>query len=311
MSKNVNSPAILIVEDDAIALHSMRDYLSRAGFSVRTAANGWDALKRLKELSVDLVIAEQTICENDGCNLREKMMLNPATRDIPFFVVTAQDKVDTVVRALRSGVDDCISKPFDPVILVARVQATLERRRAYEEMVRVDPLTRLLNRRTFEKEVQEELSRVQRYKRNASMILIDVDDFTRVNEESGVSMGDLLLTCLAGVILTSVRVMDIAGRYRGETFFLFLPETDIDGAAILAARIQERMAAIADTVAGFKLTFSCGIVNAPEDGADLPTLAIRSEKCLQHAKERKRGAIIIWSRDITDHPKESGTKAEI
>jgi two-component system, cell cycle response regulator len=295
------APVVLIVEDDAIALHSMRDYLTRAGFSVRSAGNGWAAIKCLKDGPIDLVIAELSICESDGCNLREKLMLNPGTRDIPFFFLVPQERTDIQVRALRSGVDDCITKPFDPVVLVARVQAVLERRKAYEEMVRVDPLTRLLNRRTLEKEIQEELTRVRRYKRAASLVLMDVDDFATVNTEAGVEMGDLLLTCLAGVILTSVRMMDKAGRYRGESFMLFLPETDDLGAEILTKRIQEKMTALADTLAGFKLDFSCGIVNSPRDGEDWSELQGRLEQALMIAKQNKKGSVVLWGRDVTEH----------
>lgn len=300
MQKSIPAPSILIVEDDAIALHSMRDYLSRAGFNVRTAGNGWDAVKRLKDGPVDLVLAELSICEGDGCNLREKLMLNPGTRDIPFFFLAPQDRTDVLVRALRSGVDDCITKPFDPVVLVARVQAVLERRRTYEEMVRVDPLTRLLNRRTMENEIREELNRVKRYKRSASIVLLDVDDFVQVNNDNGMAMGDLLLTCLSGVILTTVRAMDRAGRYHGEMFLLFLPETDDLGAEILAKRVQSRLATIADALAGFKLAFSCGIICAPADGEDWDVLQPRVEHALQVAKQRGKGSVVVWGRDVSD-----------
>ncbi len=300
MQKSIQAPSILIVEDDAIALHSMRDYLSRAGFNVRTAGNGWDAVKRLKDGPVDLVLAELSICESDGCNLREKLMLSPATRDIPFFFLAPQDRTDVLVRALRSGVDDCITKPFDPVVLVARVQAVLERRRAYEEMVRVDPMTRMLNRHTLEKEVREELTRVQRYRRSASIVLLDVDEFAEVNAANGTSMGDLLLTCLAGVILTSIRTMDLAGRYRGETFFLFLPETDDLGAEILAKRVQTRLSTIADALAGLKMNFSCGIICAPADGEDWPVLQPRVEYALRLAKENGKGSVVLWGRDVPE-----------
>lgn len=291
---------ILIVEDDANTLHSMRDYLQRVGFQVVVAVNGWDALKRLKESPVDLVISELLVADMDGASLREKMVLNPDTRDIPFFFLVPEGNTDVVVRALRSGVDECLTRPFDPVVLVARVQAVLERRRAYERMVRVDPLTRMLNRPTLENEVAEELSRVERYKRFASMVVLEPDDFERVSAENGAAMGDLLLTCLSGVILTQMRNVDKAGRFRGNRFLVYLPETDEAGAEAFAHRMQEQLSKIADNVAGYALTFSCGAVSAPADGTTTDVLFRRVDNALNHAKERNPGSVAVWRRDVAD-----------
>ena len=293
---NMRQYHVLLVEDDANTLHLMQDYLSRANFRVRSASDGWEALKRLKDGPVDIVVSEHSVSDMDGARLREKCMLNPVTRDIPFLFLIDGTQTESHVRALRSGVDDCLIKPFDPVILVAHVQAVIERRRSYEEMVRVDPLTRLLNRPALEKELAEELRRVIRYGRSASLVLIDIDAFTEVNSESGVAMGDLLLTCLAGVILTNIRVMDIAGRYHGGQFILFLPETPLEGAVILTRRIQQQLAAIANAVAGFQLTFTGSIVALPQDGDDIETILPRLEQALQQAKEESEhgGVLYHW-----------------
>ena len=311
MLSSMRQRNVLLIEDDANTLHLMRDYLSRANFRVHSAADGWEALKRLKNLPVDVVVSEHGVADMDGARLREKCMMSPATRDIPFLFLVDGNQVDNHVRALRSGVDDCLVKPFDPVILVAHVQAVIERRRSYEEMVRVDPLTRLLNRPALEKDLAEELRRVSRYQRTASLVLLDIDSFTEVNAESGVAMGDLLLTCLSGVILTSIRVMDIAGRYQGGRFLLFLPETPSDGALILVRRIQEQLRTIANAVAGYDLTFSASLLSLPDDGDDLETVLPRLEQALEEAKasgNTKAGAIFQWGHGevSNEHPALSG-----
>jgi len=296
MPSDIGQQAILVVEDEANTLNIIREYMSRAGFQVRTAGNGWEALKRVKDGPVDLVISELEIGDMDGSGLRERLLLNPSTREIPFLCLVPQDKTDVLVKALRSGVDDCITKPFDPVVLVARVQAALDRRRTYENMVRIDPLTRLLNRPTFEKEITEELKRVERYKRIASFVLVDIDDFAEVNTENGVALGDLLLTCLAGVILSSIRSMDLAGTVHGGKFVLCLPETDLRGAETLIRRMQAQLGAIADTVANFTITFSCGIVSAPEDGTSWEDLHARLQETVQAAKAQGKGMIVVRGR---------------
>ncbi len=304
MPENKTRPiaTILIIEDDANILHTMRDYLARANFTVRTAANGWDALQRLKDGPVDIVISELNVSDMDGSSLREKCLMGPETRDVPFLFLIDEGQTDKHVRALRSGVDDCITKPFDPVILVARVQAVIERRRSYEEMVRIDPLTRLLNRPTLDRILAEELARVNRYERTASIVLLDIDDFKNINAEGGIAMGDLLLTCLGGVILSSIRAMDIASRYHGEKFVIYLPETDGPGADTLISRIQQQLAAIADSIAGLPLCFCAGIVVAPDHGKDFETLMQKLESALAHAKQYAQGSIFLWQSSM-DAPK--------
>ena len=298
MASTENGSSVLVVENDPNVLHLMRDYLTRAGFRISVAADGWEALKRLKETPVDLLVTDVDSAGVDGSSLRERIMLNPETRDLPIFLIVPEGNHDTLVYVLRSGVDDCITKPFDPVVLVARIQAVIARRKAYEEMVRVDPLTRLLNRPTLVKEVEEELSRINRYERTATMAILDVDDFVRVNTESGVAMGDLLLTCLSGVILSSMRTVDIAGRYHGDRSLLCLPETDEAGAERFIRRMQEQMGAIADSIAGYPLTFGCGIVLAPRDGDVCPILFERLDSALAEARQRGKGEIVVWRRDL-------------
>lgn len=275
---------VLIVEDDANATGVMRDYLARAGFDVRVANNGWEALKQLRDGDIDVVVSETRVSDMDGASLREKCILSPESRDLPFLFLVSPKDTDGQVRALRSGVDDCVQKPVDPVVLVARVQAVLERRRAYAEMVRVDPLTRMLNRPTLLREIDLELQRAARYGRHATLALLDVDQFGTVNEEAGVAMGDLMLACLSGLILTNVRNVDLAGRYRGEAFLLYLPETRPDGARVLANRVQERLRHISDGVAAIPLSSSCALASIPEHGHDLESLLAALEAALAAAK---------------------------
>jgi diguanylate cyclase (GGDEF)-like protein len=289
---------LLLVEDDPTILTHARDYLTRAGFSVNVATTGWDALRALKNHNVDLIVSELLLADVDGSGLREKCLVNPETRDVPFLFIVPADQPEVQVRALRSGVDDVIERPFDPVVLVARTQAVLARRQAYQQLVRVDPLTRLLNRHTFESELESELSRARRYKREGTLILIDIDGFAKVNEESGTPLGDLLLTCLSGVVLSSIRNVDLAGRYRGEKLVIYLPETLVGGAEQLATRMQERLAQIADAVAGYPLTITCAIVAVPMNGQTVIQLANTALKVARHSKQQGPGKVVVLGRDV-------------
>lgn len=295
---HAESASILVVEDDASLLLTMREYFTRAGLQVETAANGWEATRRIRQQHFDLVVTESEIADMDGARLREKFLLNPESREVPFLFLVPNGQPEKHVIALRGGIDDCIDKPFDPVVLVARAQALLARKTSYEQFIRIDPLTRLLNRATLQRSIEEELSRAARYDRTATMILMDIDEFRKVNEDAGVAMGDLMLTCFAGVILSAMRNVDKAGRVRGEKFLIFLPETDEAGARVVTQRIQERLANITDVVAGYPLTFSAGIVAFPAHGTDAGVIFERLEAAHANAKEFTRGAVTVWSEDL-------------
>lgn len=289
---------VLVVEDNPDLLEQIEEHLSRAGYHVRTAANGWEALKELKEGATDLVVSESHLAAADGSSLREKLLLEPDTRDVPFVYLVPVGGSEREIRGLRNRVDSCVLKPFDPVVLVARVQAAIERRRIYEEMTRVDPLTRLLNRSSLENVVVAELERVRRYGRFASILLLDVDRFSQVNADEGHAMGDLLLTALAGVMVMHMRNVDIAGRYRGGKFMLYLPETQDEGALALANRMQKELHRAADAMTGLDVTFCAGIVEAPRDSADLVRLCRRAEEAVGLAKRDGGGSIVIWAQAV-------------
>jgi diguanylate cyclase (GGDEF)-like protein len=292
------APEVLLVEDDANVLHASRDVLARAGFAVNVATTGWEALKAIKAVPIELIISEITLADMDGNSLREKCMLHPESRDVPFLFIVPSNQPDLQVRALRAGVDDVVLRPFDPVVLVARAQAVLARRQAYMEIMRVDPLTRLLNRHSFESELEVELGRARRYDREGALALLDVDALSRVNDESGSPLGDLLLTCLSGVVLSSIRNVDLAGRYRGEKLVLYLPETPPEGAEILVRRIQEHLRSISVSIGGHQLSVTAGIIPAPLEsrhGAELITLALALAR---RSKQQGPGGVALLGREF-------------
>lgn len=290
--------SILLVEDDLELQASMLEHLARAGYDVHAAVNGWEARKSLKSGVTALVVAEYGLADTDGSSLREWCLLNPGMRDVPFLYLIGDKESERQIRGLRSGVDDWMMKPFDPVMLVVRVQSAIERRRVYDEMVRVDPLTRLLNRPTFEREIIEELERVRRYNRFASMALLDLDDLSQVNASEGQAMGDLLLTCLSGIILNNMRNVDKAGRHGAEQFVIYLPETREAGAYTLVDRIQSRFEKVSDAMTGLSISFSAGLLETPRDSTDLETLLTRAEEAVHLARQEGVSRLVLWAKEL-------------
>ena len=290
--------SILVIDEEPTSRNTIRDYLTRAHFHVRTAVTGWEALKHLKDGHIDAVIASSSVPDSDGSALREKFMINPASRDVPFIFLAEEDAAEAEIRALRNGVDDCIEKPFDPVVLVARVQATMERKQGYLRMMRTDPLTRLLNRPLFQERLVDELQRLQRYKRKGTLVVLDMDAFGEVNQNHGVEMGDLLMTCLGGIVLNNLRTSDLAGRLSADKVALYLPETDVAGAQVLTERIREQVGRVGDNIAGIPLSFCAGLVEASENGNKPGPLINQAFELAREAKKQGPGGML--SRPATE-----------
>jgi CheY-like chemotaxis protein/tRNA A-37 threonylcarbamoyl transferase component Bud32 len=120
---------VLVVDDVEDNREVLRRRLSREGYTVECAANGREALSRVAGEQFDLVLLDVLMPEVDGYAALEQMKSNPATRDIPVIMISALDDMPSVVRCIERGAEDFLPKPFDAVLLRARISACLEKKR--------------------------------------------------------------------------------------------------------------------------------------------------------------------------------------
>ena len=124
--------SILVVDDDRVNRTLLARTLSASGHEVGTAENGREALERLRSGSFDVVLLDIVMPELDGMSVLEEMKADPVLRDVPVIMISALDDFDSVVRCIELGAEDYLPKPFDPVLLRARINAGLGRRMLYE-----------------------------------------------------------------------------------------------------------------------------------------------------------------------------------
>lgn len=134
-SSKMLSGRILVVDDN----ESNRDMLSRRlmheGYDVRTAENGQRTLALLKIEPVDLILLDVMMPEMDGYEVLNHLKDDGTWRDIPVIMISALDEIESVVRCIERGAEDYLSKPFDPVLLRARIGACLEKKRLRDQEV--------------------------------------------------------------------------------------------------------------------------------------------------------------------------------
>ncbi|MBS1240932.1 MAG: protein kinase [Gemmatimonadetes bacterium] len=120
---------ILVVDDNEDNRAVLERRLSRQGHRVTSAAGGRAALELVGRARFDLVLLDVLMPDLDGLTVLERLKANPATRDLPVIMISALDDVASVVRCIERGAEDHLPKPFDPVLLRARISACLEKKR--------------------------------------------------------------------------------------------------------------------------------------------------------------------------------------
>lgn len=154
-----------------------------------------------------------------------------------------------------------------------------------QELVNVDALTGVYNRRRLFEVISEESNRYTRTPGSFSLCLLDIDHFKEVNDTHGHQKGDKILQAVARSVADGLRAIDCFGRYGGEEFLLVLPQTPLEGARIKAERVREAIAALkfADMGEDFRVTVSIGVAEYHRDESTDDTL-LRADQALYAAK---------------------------
>ena len=124
---------ILVVDDDSMNREMLSRRLRKMGYKIREADNGNRALDELKQRPFDLVLLDIIMPELDGFRTLEFMKTDPMLRHVPVIMLTALDEVESTVRCIEAGAEDYVPKPFNPVILRARISASLEKKRLRDQ----------------------------------------------------------------------------------------------------------------------------------------------------------------------------------
>ncbi len=169
-----------------------------------------------------------------------------------------------------------------------------------EEMAMVDSLTGVFNRRYMELSLQKEINRSLRYDKKFSVLILDLDDFKRINDSRGHLFGDEVLRRFAEFVRSHIRLEDVLCRYGGEEFLILLPETDSDRARYFADRIIRRLHDH-PFFSEHGVHFSGGIATFPDMGGTIPDLLAQADRALYQAKFEGKDRVIIAPKDRRKH----------
>ncbi len=281
---------VLLVEDDLNIAHLIKLVLTKSGMHVETAMDGIQALDMVKSIEPGIIVSDIMMPNMDGYAFREQLLKDEYLASIPFVFLTAKDQISDVVTGMEYDADAYIPKPFEPEVLVAKIDAILRKYSRLNRLLLFDALTNVFNRRTLESRLSLELKRVNRYQQPVTIIMTDLDHFKQVNDTYGHDYGDQVLITVASLFKEEIRDTDFVGRVGGEEFVLVLPNTDKEAGLFVANRMRNRVEAYAFEHG--EVTFSGGAVSAPEDGTDMKELLKKADQALYRAKENGRNQIV-------------------
>ncbi len=126
------TPKILIVDDEPFNVDYLEQELEDLNYETISAANGQDALEKIASESPDLVLLDIMMPIMDGLTVLQKVKADPAVRDIPIIVISANNDLKSVVKGIQLGAEDYLPKPFEPALLKARIQSSLEKKHLHD-----------------------------------------------------------------------------------------------------------------------------------------------------------------------------------
>lgn len=251
---------ILIADDDSGNRDLLRRRLEFEGHHVVEAKNGFEVLESLKHQGCDLVLLDIMMPELDGFQTLAKMKQEPHLQELPVIMISALDDLRSVVRCIEMGADDYLPKPFNRVLLRARIGASLEKKRLRDrerrkteeleqtlrllekaqaqlaEQASQDALTGLANRRSVDSHLEARSKRETSF----SVFYIDLNGFKKVNDNYGHQAGDDLLRQVGGRLRLAFRATDLVGRWGGDEF-VALVDGNLADTQTHVSRITEQL----------------------------------------------------------------------
>jgi diguanylate cyclase (GGDEF)-like protein len=290
---------VLIADDDEIARVTLQKMLVSLGHepvAARDGAEAWDVIQCAD--SPSLMILDWQMPGLEGIEICRKVRGDAERRLYQYIIMlTARDRMEDLVESLEAGADDFLRKPFDVRELRARVHAG-ERILAARDELRAratfDALTGLLNRATIMERLEREVLRARARVEPLSVVLVDLDEFKRVNDTHGHLVGDEVLRQACKRLSARMRPYDELGRYGGEEFLAVLPGCSASCGLDVADRMRDSLGMLPlDTSAGaLSLTASFGVATIEKgQSRSIPALLEAADAALYQAKRNGRNRV--------------------
>ncbi len=291
---------IMVISAQKEVRDILREALVMAGYHCTTETNGFDALDRLAEDAVDMVITDVKLPSMDGLELTAQISRE---YDIDVIVMAGFSDDCNFEDVIAKGASELLLKPINLSELYMRIKRVLHERtllyerndaiqklreseQHYQELSATDGLTSIFNSRQFYGTLRNEIERSRRYNHPLTLLMLDIDNFKKYNDTYGHLEGDKVLVGSAKIIKDCLRLSDTAYRYGGEEFAVILPVTTGEQGVNAAERVRTMLSSevfMPGSGVRVKVTVSIGVAQYVKD-EDIMEFVRRADQNLYAAK---------------------------
>jgi two-component system, cell cycle response regulator len=285
---------VLVVDDEPDKRQLLAFAMEMEGYEVHTAGDGVAGLAAVALHQPDLIVTDVMMPGMDGYEMIRRLRSDPQTRFIPVIIQSAARVAGKDVRlGAEVGAMGYLTDPTDIDLLRSRARTLLDFKRyldSCEEAAFTDHLTGLANRRRFERQLEREVARTERYGHPFCLLLLDLDNFKQVNDTYGHDAGDEALRRVGGAIQSGTRGIDTGARIGGDEFAVILPETPFARGLEVAERLRAGVGALDIEPVG-RLSVSLGLAELPACARDRDALREAADAALYEAKRSGRDRV--------------------
>ncbi|MFH1415427.1 MAG: response regulator [Elusimicrobiota bacterium] len=228
------SAKILIADDEEIIRELVKDTLELHGYTMIVAKDGKEALEKIYAESPDIIILDVKMPYMTGFEVCSKIREDVLMSNLPIIMLTAKGSEADEIKGLELGVDDYLTKPFRPAILLARVKAAFSRT---QHGLNVSPLTYLPGNTSIARNIEMRLKSGEDF----AVLYVDIDRFKSYNDYYGFYKGDEIIKATARILVDVIKRMNPEGNFighiGGDDFICVIDEDKID--EICSAIINE------------------------------------------------------------------------
>ena len=298
---------IIVVDDDTANLKMAGHILSKNNMRVTALKSGSSFLEYVNENGMpDLVLLDIKMPVMDGFETLEKLRQIEQQKGVmktPVIFLTADEDVDTETRGFEVGVSDFIRKPFNPDVLLRRIDNIMSNSQQMHDLkseATIDKLTGFLNKAATAAELSKDCS-----EKTGCLMMIDLDSFKLVNDIYGHAMGDKVLIACANIIKETVPSGSKCGRLGGDEFCSFaLGVSSEQQVADIAERINKEIVRSAKELMGDDMSIplgaSIGGIFVPRFGNDYNSLLKLADKSLYVVKKNGKHGYGLYSDDVEE-----------
>lgn len=297
---------VLIADDDPISQRILEKNIKDWGYKVIIVNNGQEAWKALQKEEIRMAIFDWMMPKINGVRLCQKVRLQKKDTYTYIILLTSRDQQEDIVEGLSSGADDYIVKPFNTLELEARLQTgkriidlqnqLIQSKKQLERLATQDSLTKIWNRATIIKHLEEELNRSSREKKPVGTILMDIDYFKNINDTHGHHVGDEVLIDVASRLRKNIRSYDKIGRYGGDELLVALPNCSLLTVKEIAERLRRVVCKkkVKTEIGPIAVTLSLGGASSEDQFViSAENLIKASDRALYQAKRNGRNCMVI------------------